>query len=64
MTGDGEQQVLELLHAMPDWAVPIWMRAGERLVKGVPTAEVWGLVREEFAVAQARQQSDVRAAKE
>ncbi len=61
MTADREQQVRRLLRAMPDWAVPIWIRAGERLVNGVSTAKVWELVKEEFAVAQAAHQSDVRA---
>ncbi len=61
MTDDREQEVRRLLRAMPDWAVPIWMRAGVRLVNGVSTAKVWELVKEEFAVAQAAHQSDVRA---
>ncbi len=60
MTADHEQEVRRLLRAMPDWAVPIWMRAGVRLVNGVSTAKVWELVREEAAVARAKHQSDVR----
>ncbi len=61
MTADREQEVRRLLRTMPDWAVPIWTRAGVRLVNGVSTAKVWRLAKEEFAVAQAAHQSDVRA---
>ena len=61
MTADREQEMLRLLRTMPDWAVPIWARAGERLVNGVPIAKVWRLVREEAAVARAAHQSDERA---
>ena len=61
MTADREQELRRLLRAMPDWAVPIWTRAGVRLVNGVPIAKVWEFVREEAAVARAAHQSDVRA---
>ncbi len=61
MTANREQEVRRLLRAMPDWAVPIWTRAGVRLVNGVPITKVWELVREEAAVARAAHQSDVRA---
>ena len=60
MTADREQEVRRLLRAMPDWAVPIWTRAGVRLVNGVSIAKVWELVKEEFAVAQAAHQNDVK----
>ena len=53
MTADREQEVRRLLRAMPDWAVPIWWRAGERLANGDPIDEVWRYVEGAAAVARA-----------
>ena len=60
MTDITRQKVRELIDAMPDWAVPIWMRAGERLANGDPIDEVWDLVKKEAAVARAEARHDGR----
>ena len=55
MTAD-EQEALRLLRNMPDWYVPIWFRAGIRLMNNVPHARVRQLALQECAAAEAKQQ--------
>ncbi len=50
-----EQKIREILDAMPAWAVPIWFRAGDRIIAKMPLAEVERLARQEFAAEQAKQ---------
>ncbi len=54
MTGPLSEDERTIVANTPDWFMPIWIRAGVRLLNGVPHHEVLRLCFEEASLAQAK----------
>ena len=55
---DLRQKIHELVQAMPDWAVEIWISAGDRLLSGMPPVEVERLLKKEYRAGLAEHQTN------
>ena len=56
MTDDLRERARQIIDEMPDWAVPICVKALERQLDGIPIAEVERLFKQELAAAKEARQ--------